>query len=157
MPSQRLAHGPSRRPSAAAERMACPHQDVSFIIGPPGPADLKLQVSKWAAHGGGSIEAAWRSYVHAVIRSICERESEASPTRLDDFFSRVFNRPVAVQVPHLGTAFLRGHHRPTMVIVAGTILARDRNSFEPELLKVHKDTVASTLGLLLKADWVMHV
>jgi hypothetical protein len=134
--------------------------DITFIIGPPAPDELKRKFEEWSTNSGKPTSEIWIEYVHDVLGNIVKCNPGHTTRKFDDLVSMLLNTSVQVRDPFLTYMFHDGGKFPGIVF-PGIVLYIDKiaspNGQQPQVDWTDariRDSIASELGLIFKAEWV---
>ena len=129
--------------------------DLTFLVGPPGPDDLKRNIEGWAKNAGKSISELWVEYVHDVLGQFAQRESGQASSSLDEILSKILGASVHVDDPFMTYSFQSGERCPGMMLYMDKVRTADGrplsvNWADPAIA----ESIGAVLGLVLKSEWV---
>lgn len=129
--------------------------DFTFLVGPPGPDEMKLKFEEWSKNSGKPASEIWVEYVQEILSRFTERTAEEPSSNLDEVVSRILGFSVFVDEPFISFSFQGGGSSPLLMIYIDKIRAADGRLISvdwsnPEI----RETIGSILGMVLKSEWV---
>lgn len=130
--------------------------NLTIMIGPPGPEDLVNDIEQWSKNSGKSKDEIWLEYVEDFFNEFSKPESSGEISALDDIFSSILGQDVRINDLYNGYTFRRGLKLPTVTgyiknikDASGNVI--DINYFTSEV----RSGINSVLCSLLKANRVV--
>jgi len=128
---------------------------LAIVIGPAGPADLKLKVEQWAANSNKSSDDIWIELVSEQMEQMTNRGLDSEPSSIDELFSNLLNQNVKVGNPFQSFSSRGGQMVPSFVFSANSIVGSSGRSIEiEEFTQEVRDAIGNALGYILKSEWV---
>ena len=129
--------------------------DLTFMVGPPGPEDLKRNVEGWAKNAGKPTSELWVEYVHDALGQLAQRKSDQESSNLDEILSRVLGVPVVVDDPFMTSSFQGGAPCPGMMIYMDKVRSADGRRLAVDWADpAIRESIGAVLGMVLKSEWV---
>lgn len=129
--------------------------DFTFLVGPPGPDDLKRNVEGWAKNAGKPVSDLWVEYVHDVLGQFAQRKPDQSSSSLDEILSKILSVSVVVEDPFMTYSFQGGERCPGMMIYMDKVRPADGQPLRVDWSDpAIRESIGAVLGMVLKSEWV---
>ncbi len=129
-------------------------KELFFVLGPPGPQEMKDDIKLRAEKVGKSPDKVWVDVIHETVRGILEKEGDRR-SLFDDLFSDMLKINISLPKPFLTYQFEDNTYYPGLIINVDKITCLDSNS---ELLNSaiieNSGNLGNSFGYLFKTDWV---
>jgi hypothetical protein len=128
--------------------------DITYILGPPGPPDLRERFEALAARTGRPVHEHFFEVTSQTLTNVVERDDSGS-SYLEELVSLMLDVPVRIERPFVTYYWEGGIHYPALQIHQENIRAADGSRLSIPLNDPRiREGVTHALANVLQLEWV---